>query len=328
MTQKKRKKAPTKKKTAAKKNHNNRLSWLSHPLTALAFLLLLLLVGGYIITRWSLPEPVPQQQPQPVITYPMEEYPAEVDKPQPPQITPPDHVPKVAIIMDDIGINRAAALDALQLQMPLALAIIPGEAHSTEIMNLAYQQHSEILIHIPMEPVSYPKNNPGPLGLFVHQSDSQIKRRIDDIITALPYAIGGNNHMGSEFTQHADKLRPVLLTLKQSGLFFVDSLTSKDSVAYQQAQKLGLSCALRDVFLDNVRQVEPILFQLDRLVTLAHRHGSAIAICHPYPQTIEALQQFIADPQRFDVEIVPISQLVHPPVPSSDKHTAAPAVHH
>ncbi len=321
MTQKKRKKAPTKKKTSARKNQNKRLSWISHPLTAVAFLLVLLLAGGYIITRWSLPDPVPSQPS--VITYPMEDYPAEVEKPLPPQISPPDSVPRVAIIMDDIGINRQAALDALQLQMPLALAIIPGEAHSTEIMSLAHRQHSEILIHIPMEPVSYPKNNPGPLGLFVHQSDSQIEQRIDDIIAALPYAIGGNNHMGSEFTQHADKLRPVLLALKRSGLFFVDSLTSKDSVAYQEAQQLGLSCALRDVFLDNVRQVEPILSQLDRLVTLAHRHGSAIAICHPYPQTIQALQHFIADQQRFDVKMVPISQLVQPPVAHTDKKSEA-----
>jgi len=325
MTQKKAKKTSTKKKTAAKKSRNNRLSWLSHPLTALIFLLMLLIVGGYIITRWSLPDPKPTQPP--VITYPMEEYPAEVAKPQPPQITPSDHIPKVAIIMDDIGINRKAALHALQLRMPLALAIIPGEAHSTEIMKLAHQQHSEILIHIPMEPISYPKNDPGPLGLFVHQSDAQIERQIDGIIAALPYAIGGNNHMGSKFTQHADKLRPVLLALKQAGLFFVDSLTSKDSVAYQQAQQLGLSCALRDVFLDNVRQVEPILSQLDRLVTLAHRHGSAIAICHPYPQTIQALQQFIADQQRFDVEIVPISQLVDPPVANTVKHSDGLEVH-
>lgn len=227
---------------------------------------------------------------------------------------PEDHKAQVAIIMDDIGINRDAALQALQLPMPLALAIIPGEAHSTEIMNLAHRQQSDIMIHIPMEPVSYPQNDPGPLGLFSHQSEQQIRERINHIIAELPYAIGGNNHMGSEFTQHADKMRPVLTALKDSGLFFVDSLTSKDSVAYQQARELGLSCAIRDVFLDNVREIEPILAQLDRLVSRAHQHGSAIAICHPYPQTIEALHSFIKDRERFDVEIVSITRLVQPPL--------------
>ncbi|PLX94097.1 MAG: hypothetical protein C0620_06745 [Desulfuromonas sp.] len=316
MTRKKSKKRTTKKKATPKKTA---LNYLGHPVTAVIFLLVLLGIGGYIISEWSLPsQPAPSQQhpqQQPPPEYPdIDVPPLPPNRPMPPR--PATKRPRVAIIMDDIGINREMALEALQLDLPLALAIIPGEAHSTEIMQLAHQQQADIMIHIPMEPISYPHNDPGPLGLFSNQSTAQIEQRMTTIINALPYAVGGNNHMGSAFTQHADKLKPVLLAMKHSGLFFVDSLTSKDSVAYEQARELGLSCAIRDVFLDNVRDVDAILKQLDRLVTLARRNGSAIAICHPYPQTMAALRQFSQDTERFDIDTVSITQLVQPPLAS------------
>lgn len=282
------------------------------PWAATIFLVLLLLAGSYMMLNW------PEVSTQPSVTTEHHQLP-----PQPETVPPAEELeqpdieqvlrPKVAIIMDDLGVSALTAQQALAIPIPMALAIIPGLADSQEIMHLAHQQQRETLIHIPMEPISYPRNNPGPLGLFIQQTPEQIADKIKHMIKKHPYVIGGNNHMGSAFTQHADKMEPVLVAMKQAGLFFIDSLTSANSVAYNEAQRLGLDSAIRDVFLDNVRDVEEIGVQLQRLVSLAHKNGSAIAICHPYPQTITALNQFSQQAEQLGVDVVPISQLVHSP---------------
>ncbi|MCD6525453.1 MAG: divergent polysaccharide deacetylase family protein [Desulfuromonas sp.] len=261
--------------------------------------------------------------PKQAIRQDIKSEPATVRQPLPPrpqqqqqQVLVIEHLqpkrPHIAIIMDDLGLSKPMAQQALAIDLPFTLSIIPARNYSQLVMQLAHQQQREILIHIPMEPISYPRNNPGPLGLFSHNSTEEIAKTMRIMIEQLPYATGGNNHMGSAFTQHADKMEPVLLEMKKNGLFFIDSLTSSKSVAYAEAQRLGVPSAVRDVFLDNVREVEKISEQLQRLVDIAHRNGSAIGICHPYPQTITALQLFSGQLEALEIDIVPVAQLVQP----------------
>jgi hypothetical protein len=169
------------------------------------------------------------------------------------------------------------------------------------------------MLHIPMEPHSYPAADPGPGALFAGMAPETVKQKVRDYLQRVPHTVGGNNHMGSRYTELRPGMAAVLEVMRSENLFFVDSRTSARSVAVDEARRAGVSFAARDVFLDNVREVDAIAREVRKLAGLARRRGQAIGICHPYPQTIAALRQEAAVLRSQGVLVVPASSLVSKP---------------
>ena len=130
-------------------------------------------------------------------------------------------------------------------------------------------------------------------------------------IEEVPGAVGGNNHMGSRYTEEAGPMRVVLDELKQHNRFFVDSRTISSSVAFAEARKMGLQTATRDIFLDNREDVEYIRGQIRKMVSMAKKNREVIAICHPYSETFDALRLELPWLRQQSVDFVAASQLVH-----------------
>lgn len=288
-----------------------------HIVLAAVFLCTIVLSGLFIVTNWPVPPAPTPANTQLEQLPPNPHYPDNQLPPIPPSaqakinIEPAVTKPQIAIIIDDLGLNYTNSSAAINLPLPITCAIIPGEPYSTQIMELAHKHQHEIIVHLPMEPLNYPQNNPGDLALFTNQTDEELISRTQNLLSLLPLASGVNNHMGSALTQDADKMDIILAEIKKKHLFFVDSLTIGSSVAYQEAQRLEIPTAKRNVFLDNERDVSKILLQLDNLIRIATTMHSAIGICHPYPETIAALTEFCTKLDTLNIEIVPASQLVH-----------------
>jgi polysaccharide deacetylase 2 family uncharacterized protein YibQ len=230
-----------------------------------------------------------------------------------PDVTPPpilSVVPKVAIIVDDLGRSLAVARQLIDLDLSLSLSILPNEPFATEVALLASRSGQEVMIHIPMEPQSYPKTNPGADALLLGQSEQEIHRRLVKMIKKVPYASGANNHMGSRYTEYQAGMRTVIATMREYGLFFVDSRTTSNSVAKAEALRAGVPTSVRDVFLDNVANVEDIRVEIRRLVKRARQNQTAVGICHPYPETIEALRLEREMLRDKSIELVFVSNLV------------------
>ena len=130
-------------------------------------------------------------------------------------------------------------------------------------------------------------------------------------LQTVPHAVGVSNHMGSLLTQQREPMRLLMKAIADRGdLFFVDSRTTADSAAGNIAQELSLPHLVRNIFLDNVREVEAINRQFDKLVAIARDHGSALAIGHPYPETLEVLEHRLPDLASSGIELVPLSKLL------------------
>ncbi len=146
-------------------------------------------------------------------------------------------------------------------------------------------------------------------GLLLGESNEQIASKVKGYLQEIPYAVGANNHMGSSFTESEEKMQPVLQILQERGLFFVDSMTSPKSAGFRLARKMGLKSGTRQVFLDNVQNVQAINAQLQQVADAARRRGSAIAICHPHRTTIQALSDD-APVEKTGITFVYASQIV------------------
>ena len=219
--------------------------------------------------------------------------------------------PTIALIIDDIGFSRLRAKLFLDLCIPLTFSILPRLKQSYSLALEIHETGHEIMLHQPMEPID-PTIDPGPGALYVGYKADRISEIMEENIFGLPFITGVNNHMGSKFTESRDEIKKFLEVIKQTGFFFVDSLTTNHSQAYQTAKKLQIEAARRNVFLDNRQEESAVLYQLAHLKTIAKKYGCAIGIGHPFPETARAIGYFVRDLERSGVSLVPVSNLICP----------------
>lgn len=216
--------------------------------------------------------------------------------------------PFITLIIDDMGYNKKIGQDLLAINLPISFAFLPGAPHTQSLLTQARKLNKEILLHQPME-AKDPKWDPGPGGLMTAMTSAEIRRIVDKNLAAIGDAVGVNNHMGSRFTGHRDKMAACLGVIKKRGLFFVDSVTSNDSIAYGLAREMEIPTARRNIFLDNKKDHEAIISQLEKLIRIARSNGHAIGIGHPYPATLTALKQY-QNVLRLKVNMVSVKQMV------------------
>jgi len=207
--------------------------------------------------------------------------------------SPGEKIGYLAIIIDDLGESIHYAQSLARLDFPITFSVLPYNTRTKEVCSLAKRLQIELMLHLPMEPNGYPdRANPGPGALFVHLGPVQIKSTFIDDLQQVHGAVGINNHMGSRFTSDKESMGVLFDEIKKKGLFFVDSLTTSKSVAKILAREKNIPYLQRHVFLDNVQEEKAILFQLQKAENVALRKGTAIAIGHPYAQTLKALQEW------------------------------------
>ncbi len=230
-----------------------------------------------------------------------------VSVPEKPEEKPPSGLPKLAIVIDDIGNSKELGEEVLSINN-VTIAIIPELKYSLYFAERAHKKGKDILVHMPMEPKNKDKYGGDTTFLKVDMSSGEIKKITESLLKTVPYAKGVNNHMGSEFTENQEKLMPFFEVLKKRGLFFLDSRTSAESRAFETSITMGIKGYKRDVFLDHEVDEEKISKQLDIAVSEAYRKGYAIAIGHPHPETISVLKRRFKEIAK-TVEIVPLSKI-------------------
>jgi hypothetical protein len=228
--------------------------------------------------------------------------------PGPPAEGPATGGALLAVVIDDMGQDLRFARELAALPFPVTFSILPGTPHNREVAALAAKSGREVLLHLPMEPKGWPGINPGPGALFTFMAPDEMRRVLAADLDEVPGAVGVNNHMGSRFTGHADGMAVVLDELRARGLFFLDSLTARGSTAVGLARDMGLPVYRRSVFLDNIRDVGAITRQMEKAARAAAATGQAVAIGHPYPETLAALRQW-AQRENSTVSIVHLKRL-------------------
>ncbi len=218
--------------------------------------------------------------------------------------------PRLAIVIDDIGESLSAPRALLSLGVPITFSVLPDLPRSRQAAELIAGAHREFIIHLPMEPLDYPAQNPGPHPLLLSLDAEQTRRRVDGYLRELPGAIGASNHMGSAYTADPDRMALVQEMLAERQLFFLNSKTSASPVPAAVARRGRYAYLERDVFLDNERDTRLIAQALNHALFRARRNGQAIAIGHPYPETMRVLNAAVSGPTLRGVELVPLSDLL------------------
>ncbi|MGD9042494.1 MAG: divergent polysaccharide deacetylase family protein [Desulfobacterales bacterium] len=324
----KRRRSPKKRKKTSSKNS------LSKAVAGLAILAVLIVAIGFMVYYLAPPEksspdlsvskskPAKKKPLKEKPTYeifPKEETPdreplAKIDIPKSipkPKPLPLEKVPRVALIIDDLGYDKKMAEKFLGLDIDLTFSILPHSPFQQKIARLANSKGVEIMLHLPMEPVEYPEVKPGPGSLLSSMTPDELINQLEENLDTMPGVKGVNNHMGSKLTAESAQMYQIFSVLKHRGLFFIDSRTTSDSLCKPSARLFQVPFAQRDVFLDHYQKPDFIRKQIKELIRIARLNGEAVGILHPYPTTYRVLQEMLPELQK-QVRLVPASKIVHP----------------
>ena len=229
---------------------------------------------------------------------------------------------KLSIVIDDFGYRPTQENQVLQMPTAISIAVLPNAPHAREMATKAHQRGHEVLIHLPMAPLS--KQPLEKDTLRPDMSVDEIARIIHDATTKVPYAIGLNNHMGSAMTSSLSGMQKVMQVLDHYSFYFLDSVTIGNTQATKAAAGTHVNVLKRRVFLDDSQNEAEIRKQFTRAVRLAEKNGSAIAIGHPHPTTVRVLQQMLPTLPA-DITLVRPSQLLHESTSGAVSTPAQPA---
>lgn len=218
----------------------------------------------------------------------------------------PHDRPIIAIVLDDVGVNKSHAEQAIALPPEITLAFMTYANHVGDMAKRARAKGHELMVHVPMEPLSN-EIDPGPKALRVGYTEAEILERLRWGLDQFDGYVGVNNHMGSRFTQDERGMRVVIEELKRRNLLFLDSKTISTSVGDRLAAQLGVAHVARDVFLDDDMSSNAVLRQLALVERVARENGHAIAIGHPHPNTIAALKAWLPRAKAEGFIIAPLS---------------------
>jgi polysaccharide deacetylase 2 family uncharacterized protein YibQ len=220
----------------------------------------------------------------------------------------PGGKPLIAIVIDDVGLDRPNSRRAWELPGPLTMSFLPYARDLREQAKAARAHGNELMLHLPMEPGG--RADPGPNALLVSLGDGELKQRLTTALDSFDGYVGVNNHMGSRFTAFKPSMDTVLRQLKARGLLFLDSRTTPQSVGDQLAQELGVPSVARNVFLDDDESLDAVRRKLAETEAVARRQGFVVAIGHPHAATVQALAEWLPTVAGKGYVLAPLSAVL------------------
>jgi len=217
---------------------------------------------------------------------------------------------QMAIIVDDLGYNSKGLEKLFSINAPLTVSVLPRLELSAQLAEQAREHGFEVMLHLPLEGRADAPVNEGTLTSGM--DDDTLRTMFDENLASVPGAVGINNHQGSTFTTDYEATNRLMQMIKDSGLFFVDSRASSESVAERVAREHGVKTASNNMFLDNVDDELYVEERLVALENMALERGAAIGICHVHkPSSMAVLERCLAKLDTVKIELVPVSELVH-----------------
>ncbi|WOI52081.1 divergent polysaccharide deacetylase family protein [Parvularcula sp. LCG005] len=256
-------------------------------------------IAGEVIAERPIPVPPPPIGPDPV-------------EPETQSIVPAARFdrPRIAVVVDDLGLDLNSFVAANNLPGPVTLAFLPYGEGAQAMVDRVKPVH-EVMLHLPMEPTRRLKDA-GPDVLMTGQDAAVVKDQLAINLGKISGYAGVNNHTGSRFTADPDAMFVVLEELDRRGLYFVDSMTVNAHVASAIGRRRGWRVEERDVFLDSggpTVSVESVKAQLAEAEEIARQNGHAVVIGHPYDVTMDVLGPWLLTAEARGFDLVTVSEL-------------------
>lgn len=219
--------------------------------------------------------------------------------------------PRIAVLVNGMGLSEGATAEAIKgLPAPISVAYGAYGRNTQDWVEKTRNAGHEVLLQIPLEPLDYPTNDPGPHTLLTTLPPEENLKRLQWLMSRFTGYVGVTNLMGAKFEAAQVSFAPVLEEVKARGLLFIDDGSVKESAGGQIAGAIGLDYAAGDVQIDATPSPDDISKALARLEAVAKEKGFAIGIASAKPETIKQLSQWARQLQAKNIVLIPISAAI------------------
>ncbi len=222
-------------------------------------------------------------------------------------------LPKVAIMIEGVGLSRQASLAAINKLPPqVSLVLSPYGRDLDDWVFRARLAGHEVFMSLPMESDKFPLEDAGPLAMDTQVQVAENKRRLSAVMASAGGYVGLVTYLGSQFLKAEGQIRELLKEMKSRGLMFVIGGRRSRNDATQIAADLDLPRAETEFYLDESPSIQEIRTSLDRAVSLAKDRGSILVLARPYPVTIKSILDWVQTIPDVGVALVPASAVATP----------------
>lgn len=218
---------------------------------------------------------------------------------------------KLAIVIDDCGTDIKPIRSLLNIDLPFNFSILPDKTFSSDVLAAVNAKGRVAMLHLPMEPINRAAMSEGANTILTEMTHQQIAALTRKHLQNLYGVVGVNNHQGSKVTANRAQMKTVLSVLKEQKMFFMDSKTNSETVARDVAREMGVKTCMNDKFLDNSTNPEAIREEVYKVMEMAERNGSAIAICHARPNTVAMWLKYADEFKATGITFVPVTDLLY-----------------
>ena len=218
--------------------------------------------------------------------------------------------PKIAILLGGMGLNPKLTQQAIKdLPDDVTFAFAPYGDNLQAQVDKARAGGHEVLLQLPMEPVGYPANNPGPKTLLSNVSVDENLEALHWHMSRFAGYTGITNYMGGKLLTTAAALKPVMEEMHKRGLVYLEDASTALTVSETVAKETNLSERRAQVVIDADPTPQSIAAALELLEGEARTNGFAIGTGSGLEVTVESVKEWAAQLQTKGILLVPISAM-------------------
>ena len=218
--------------------------------------------------------------------------------------------PKIAILLGGMGLNPKLTQQAIRdLPGDVTFAFAPYGDNLQAQVNKARADGHEVLLQLPMEPLGYPANNPGPKTLL---ADADAAANMDALhwhMSRFAGYTGITNYMGGKLLSTPAALKPVMAEMQKRGLIYLEDASTAQTVSESVAQETRLSERRAQVVIDADPTPQSIATALETLENEAKATGFAIGTGSGLEVTVDSVKAWAEQLQSKGILLVPISAM-------------------
>lgn len=214
---------------------------------------------------------------------------------------------KIAIVITNLGLNKSNTLSALNLRKEFTLGFTPYSMDLDDWISQATNKGFEALVNLPMQPLDYPVNDPGPLSMLLNLSNNENLSRLSQIMLKSEKVVGFYSDQAEVFSQSKSSFSPIASEIAKGKYMFLYGNTSNVSVMSEICKAVDLECQTNSLVLDQDLDEDAIKKQLLALEGISYAKGFAVGFIRAYPLTINILKSWSDALNPDSIALVPIS---------------------
>lgn len=216
--------------------------------------------------------------------------------------------PKIAILLGGMGINQRLTQKAIKvLPGDITFGFAPYGEGLQDQVNKARARGHEVMLQLPLEPVGFPGNNPGPNTLLADAGPDENLKSLHWHMSRFAGYTGITNYMGSRFLATPEVLKPVMQELKTRGLLYLEDATVNVSVSHATADEVRLPMRRGSIVIDANPDAASIRDALHQLESEAEANGFAIGTGAGLEVTIDTVNEWANELKDKGILLIPVS---------------------